>query len=430
MSNEDIKFQLSAEDAGVKAELAKLQTAVTGATNEIKAKFAGVSDVFAKVQGAFIAFTAVLAGGKAFKDAITETVNLTKNAQALGKQLGISATDASVLAVALDDVFVSQETFSAGAGKIAVTLKKNEEAFKNLGVATRDQNGNFKNQLDIQLDVNAALLNFKEGTDRNVEGIKIYGKAWGEIAPTLKLTADVMEKARIKADALGLTIGEENVAATNNYRSAMNDVHDVVIAFEKVIGDALLPVLTSLGEWFGERGPQLVNIFRAALYTIESVFIQFKGVIVNWTDSIAGSIDIASAYIGRFASWAERILHLDFSGAAAAWDKGTQDIADRVAFVKGVVADDAKAMQDALQHALDANAPGNQTPTQKGKSTGTSDGGDDKLKNQMAELEAGLAAEEAVVSAVGAGGGPVPGVFETAGSRILADAAQHAATQP
>ncbi len=394
MASDDIKIKISAEDTGLTAVLNKATAAVTSSAEQMRTRLDAINGVVSKVQSAFVAFAAVLGGGKLFGDAVAHSVQLTKEAAELGRQLGISATDAGTLAVALNNAFISQDQFSTGAAKISQTLKTNEEAFKRLGVATRDQNGHFRNQLDIMLDVNQKLLQFREGADRNIEGVKIYGKAWAQVEPSIRLTREAMTEAAVKAASLGTTIGQENVEATNRYRSAMNDVGDVMDGFQRALADALMPVLSSLGEWFAEHGPQALNIFRAALYAIESVFIQFKGIIVNWTDSIAGSIDIATAYIGRFASWAGHVLKLDFDGADAAWAAGTKRLEDRIAFVKGVVADDARAMQEALQKALDTNSGQQSSVKPRAGGNDRSTGGDEQLKNQMALLEQRLATEK------------------------------------
>ena len=64
--------------------------------------------------------------------------------------------------------------------------------------------GGLHTLLDIMLDVNKRLATFKEGTDRNIEAQKIYGKGWQEVMPLIKLNGEVMEDSRRKAEALGL----------------------------------------------------------------------------------------------------------------------------------------------------------------------------------------------------------------------------------
>lgn len=245
--DKDVSLGISAEDDGLNAAMANAANAVKNGVAQMNSSFNSMGSTLDRVKGMFSAFTVALAGGTAFKVAVEEAVNLTKESVAMGKALGISATEASVLKLALDDVHLTGEQFQDSNDKLSKQLVKNETAFKNLGVATRDSNGEFRNSVDIQMDVNKRLLEFKEGTDRNVEGIKIYGKGWSEARETLRLTSETMAAAQIKAEALGLSVGQENVEATKRYRAAMNDVHDVISAVLKAVGDALLPALSQIG---------------------------------------------------------------------------------------------------------------------------------------------------------------------------------------
>lgn len=375
MADKDVSLGISAEDAGLNAAVANAQKVVQNATAQMGRSFDSLGATVGKFGGIFATFTAALAGGAAFKQAIDASVNLTKESIALGKALGISATEASVLNVALGDTYQTSEGFLDSNGKMTKQLLKNETAFKALGVATRDSNGDFRNSVDIQMDVNARLLEFKEGVDRNIEGIKIYGKGWQDAAATLRLTAAVMASAKEKSDALGLSIGQENVAATSRYRAAMNDVQDVVTAVLKATGDALLPVLSQMGEWFSQVGPAAVALTRAAMSVfVTTVNAVGSAVTAMWNvvsnafsamwglvQAVFGNVSPMQVFTGalklveiavislrtvfqlafeainlvlsgaigtvmRFANVAERALHLDFEGAKAAWRQGGADM--------------------------------------------------------------------------------------------------------
>ena len=141
---EEVNVKVTGTTTGLQAAMSQASASVKDSIATMTDSLDTLKSAFASVQTMMLGVTAILAGGAAFKDAISETVNLTKESNALGKQFGISATDASVLKVALDSVFVSQETMSTAGNKITQTMKTNEGAFKDLGVATRDQNGDFR----------------------------------------------------------------------------------------------------------------------------------------------------------------------------------------------------------------------------------------------------------------------------------------------
>ena len=326
MSDNVAEIKISADASGAQSGMRQASASVREGVDQIKGHLKGLSDAFGKVNVAMASIGAVLAGGAAFGAAVNETVNLTKESIALGKQFGISASEASVLKLALGDVYVSQEAMQAAGNKITQTLRTNEKAFGALGVATRDSTGHLRGTFEVMQDVNKRLLQFKEGTDRNIEGQKIYGRQWAEISGTLKLTKQAMDEAREKATALYLVVGQESVDATKRYCAAMNDVDDVFSAVKKSIGDALLPVLSDLGEWLRDVGPKAVLVIRGAMVVLGTVFYTFKMIVQDAMDAVATVIQNTVTRFASFGDAAERALHFDGQGALAAWREGTRQI--------------------------------------------------------------------------------------------------------
>ncbi len=416
MSDKDVELKIGADGSQAEAEFGKVGNAAEkagqriqdtireasynmasstkAATEQMSAHFSKLTDSFASVNKMLGAFTAVLAGGAAFKSGIDESNKLTGEAMKLGKQLGITATEASVLNVALGDVYVETDTMLAANQKLTKTLGTNEKAFKDLGVATRNQNGDFRSSLDIMLDTNTHLLQFKEGIDRNIEGQKIYGKQWAEVQGILKLTTAGMDDARKKCDELGLVVGKENVAATIAYKASMNDVGDVLSALKKSIGDALLPILTDLGNWFSDYGPQAVLVMKGAIGGLAAVFYGLKMAVEIVWEVIKVFVQTAVIQLMRFADSASKALEFDFEGAKAAWKTGGDAIADNFGEALDRITAKAEANRDKMTNLFAA-------PTATTKKSGgeSSDGGAEKKKkaeSKMPEWKAELEARKEV----------------------------------
>jgi hypothetical protein len=364
--SKDFKLAFGVDISELASGLANAQAAVAEAAAGMRESLASVESAFGLVGEAIVGITSILAGGAAFKEMVESTVKLNVESMELGKQFGISATQASVLKVALGEAFLTQDQLAAAGSRITRTLNTNEGAFKSLGVATRDQNGNFRSTLDIMTDVNAKLLTLKEGTDRNVEGTRIYGRGWAEIAPILRLTAAGMAEAQHTAEELNLTVSKQSEASTAAYRGAMVGVKDVFEGIFNTIGDALLPALTSLASWFQSEGPAAIAITRAALATVATVFIevwagartfaaymtagmQDAGIQVGQfvvaasngmslvADAFALAKDVVTGTVGVIVDTllvmdevARRAFTLDFSGAKTVWAAGTKGIVDEV----------------------------------------------------------------------------------------------------
>ena len=122
---------------GIASKFRTMANEVTANTQQMQSTVVGHFDRmgagFSKVNGILIGLAGILAGGVLFKAAVSETVELEKAAVKLGRQLGIGATEASVLQVALDDVYQDASQLEAGMSKLVKTLSTDEDAIKRLG---------------------------------------------------------------------------------------------------------------------------------------------------------------------------------------------------------------------------------------------------------------------------------------------------------
>jgi hypothetical protein len=249
--------------------------------------------------------------GEVLKDAVNESSKFTNEANKLARTLGITTTEASGLSVALGDIYSDSATFTGAASMLGRQLRQNEDALKAVGLQTRDASGGYRNLNDLMMDSIKVINGYKEGTDRNLAAMTLWGRGASEAAALLKLNNQVLEDARQKQESLGLIVGKENVEANKKYRAAMNDVGDVMSAIQKVIGDAFMPVLTKLGEWFAEIAPPVVFAFKVALSSVSTVVIALMGALEALGNVIAGLV----APITSFGKATRMMLEGDMKGA-------------------------------------------------------------------------------------------------------------------
>jgi hypothetical protein len=314
------------------------------------------------LQSKFIAIGAVLAGGKVFAAAVDESKRLTEEATALGKAMGMSTTEASILNVALGDIGVGADEFIGSAQHLSRQLRTNEESLNAMGLRTREANGEYRNMKDIMFDAVEVLKGYKEGTDRNLAAQVLFAKGAGDVVNLLKLQKDAMQGASEKARELGLIIGEQNVEATREYKAAMNDAGDVMSAFKSVIGNAIMPVLTTLANWFAAIGPAAVVVLKGAIGGLVAVFHGLlNGVVVVWETInafvfsaaepiMALSQAIALGVQGKFAEAGERLKAVP-ANVAGAWSGAMDTIAAK--------SEDTSKKLHALFGAPDATGPAN-----------------------------------------------------------------------
>ena len=330
---------------------------------KMKESVAAVSEGFGKVSEAIVALTAIAAGGSAFGEMIQSTVKLNVDSYLLGKQFGVSATQASVMGVAVKDAYLTQDQLSAAGQRLTRTLNSNEQSIKDMGVETRNTStGNLRPLLDIMLDVNAVLLKHQEGTDRDVEATKAYGRGWQQFSEILRLSKEGMEEAAITARDLNLAVSEQSEAGVKRYRTSMVDLKAVLEGVSNTIGEAFLPTLSSIGEWFKEYGPTVIDATKIALVGLGTAFFTLKGAIEQvvdlikgllnalydtvktfvvsfvdgfdlagnaitlFKDTVGGAVDVVIVTLQTLARVAVRAIHLDWDGAQSEWAAGIANI--------------------------------------------------------------------------------------------------------
>lgn len=395
MADEDFRLRISGNADALKSVFAGISSDVRRMSDDISSQFNVVNGVFGKINAALALMSAALAGGYVFKAAVDETVKLTAESNRLARTLGTTTEEASALRMALDDLSASQPglevstaSMEQAADALAKRLGANEQAFRALGIQTRDTaTGGFRPLLDIMLDTNARLLAMKEGADRNVQATVLYGKSWKEIQGILGLSRERMEEAREKAARLNLLVGPEGAAQVAQYRSAMNDAGDVVQSFKVRLGNLLLPVLTELAVVFGEVMPPILEAFNFALklilMTVNGLINGFKilfqvanAVVETIYNSLAGGLEALG-----------KALTGDFKGAwKALEDRGNATVNTW-----------REAMDNIVESSVETNAkmerifkPKAAEPAKKGAGTDTGGGGiytDPKEMQARAEAE-------------------------------------------
>lgn len=372
--------QVQGHTSSVVGAATNMATGVQGAMGKVDA-------ILGKLSGGFAVMAAAMAGGAFFKSAIEETKQFTGEAVKLSKALGITVAQASTLNIALGDIYASADTFIGASQAMTRQLKTNEQGIKDMGVQTRDASGELRPMNDIIMDSIKTLNDYREGTDRSIAAQKLFGRGSSEAMQLLKLNNEVLDEARKKQEALGLTVSQENVEAMQRYKAAMNDVGDVVLALKKVVGDALIPILTDLGEWFAESGPQRVAIMRGAVNSLLTVFYVFKtGVETVWL-SIKAFVQAAAVAILSLADAWVRLQNIDMEGAKDALKRGIEQASD---ILDASAAEAEKRGMAAWQKINDA-WEGKSTPATK-KASGTktmAEGTDDasKGKSRMSEWD-------------------------------------------
>lgn len=400
MSDDQIDVKINADSAGVASGMKAAVDAVKGGTEGMKGAIEALGGAFEAVMAPLAAFMAVLKGGQFLKESVDETVNFYKESAKLGKQLGVSANEAAQLGMAIKGVNGTTEQFSGAAGMLTRQVRQNEEAVKKMGLQTRNTDGTYRNSKDLMMDSIKVLNGYKEGTDRNLAAQVLFGRGASNLGPILKLNNEALEEAKKRQEELGLVITQEGQKAVADYRKAMVDCKEVLEGVSVTVGNAVIPILTRLAEWFSSIGPTVVAVFKGAMEVLSAVLsttvdiisflwdtcvdvfneiaslvsdmiggeattsmitwdnaikvvkvtlLSIKAAIELVIDVIKGFVDVTIAYFTMWKNVVSAALRLDFGGIQAAWNNGMANIENRVHQAAVKISNDMSAIGQQYQ---------------------------------------------------------------------------------
>lgn len=348
------------------------------------------------LQSKFVAIGALLAGGAVFKEAIDQTTQLTEESTKLGRALGISTGEASILREALVMGNTSQEDFMAAAKGMSKELTNNEAGLQAMGLKTRDAAGQLRPLNDLVLEGIGVVNGYRAGTDRAIAGQAMFGKGFEMTGNLANMNKQAIADTAQQMRELGIVASEESVAAWKAFDDAGDSAGLTLKALKITIGNAVLPVLTRLGEWFSAIGPAAVVVIRGAIGGLVALFWGLKTAAGAAFELINAAVVTVAEPIRAVSVAFWKLIQGDFEGAKAeianipkVWSQAWSGSFDNI--VK-----DATEARDKMWNLF---AEG--TPTAKPGAGGKSATGllkDDKKdkadKSHMAEYEAQLAAKK------------------------------------
>jgi phage-related tail protein len=298
---------------------------------------------------AAVGFAVVGAGlTLASKQATDYTVDLVNNSKNLGRQIGVSTTEASRLVAALGRVGISSDeasasfgifsknivaaTENADANKLATqklqlqiddtkksiaettaeikkhgdksgelnsqlkvlnntlaiqeeSLKKTSDGFSKLGISTKDTAGIQKGFTQLLFEVADKFKAMPDGIDKTALSMELFGRQGKDMIKVLNLGSTGIQDLQAKADELGLTLNEQTIGTVAAYIQAQKDLKDQTNALKLAIGMETIPVLTALQSTFNNVIFSLIGT-DGPLKTLVVDFIAFGGPVLAATSAV------------------------------------------------------------------------------------------------------------------------------------------------
>ena len=240
-----LTIDINAKLANLEAGLGRAESQLAGFAKKAESAAAGIAAGFGAIAGG-LAVSAVL---DRFAAAVTELSALDDAAESTGA----SVEELSSILNTVAPTGVGLEQITEYATKLAKAMREAEDptsavaqAFKALGVATKEADGSFRSTGQVVEDVARALSGYADGTNKTALAQVLLGKSGAEALPFLKdLATRTKESATVSAEAAA-----EAERLANAWRAIKRDGELVV----QSIAAQIIPALADLAERFRETG--------------------------------------------------------------------------------------------------------------------------------------------------------------------------------
>ena len=170
----------------------------------------------------------------------------------LSEQTGVSTDELQKWNYAAERVDVDVSTMTGAMKKLKKQLTSTKAPFEELGIATKDANGNFRDITDIFYDSIAALGKIQNETERDVVAMELFGKSADELAGIIDDGGAALRSLGEEAENLGVIIPEEDIEKANELNDAIDQLKaEATGTFAEIgteIAEMLLPYLPDIKE--------------------------------------------------------------------------------------------------------------------------------------------------------------------------------------
>lgn len=238
-----------------------------GDMDEMGEKSEGLSSVMSGLStgigiavGALIAVAAAaIAAAVAIGGLVFSSANAAADLVDLSAKTGISTTTLQEMAYIGDQVGVSLDTITGANARLTRSMgaaeNKNSDqakAFKTLGVAIRDADGNLRSSQDVFNDTIDALGGIENPAQRDILAMELFGKGAIELNPLIKAGSEELSRLADEAHNVGAVMDEDAVAGLEAFDDTMASLKAGAEGTLGMLAAEFLPVFTLVADTLQE----------------------------------------------------------------------------------------------------------------------------------------------------------------------------------
>lgn len=213
---------------------------------------------------------AVLEVAKKINQLMLDTINYADTVSDLAAKYGVSTDAISEMQYIADQSGTTVEGMTSAMTMLYNRAKENSEAFKELGVDVKDNNGNFKAMDELFYETIGALNNLEDGNAKNAYMLETFGRSAMSVGEVVRKSSEELAQMRQEAHDLGIVMSEETVQSASDFNDEL--------AVLKLQGKSALAELIAGTQDAEEK---LQNFFDSVLERLEDYIPKFANFAVR-----------------------------------------------------------------------------------------------------------------------------------------------------
>ena len=221
--------------------------------------------------------TAAVAGLTGLASLAVKAGQTADDLNTLSKQTGFTTEELQKMKYAADRIDVSMETITGAAQKMTKQLSSSEQKFTDLNVATKNQDGTFRNVTDIFYDTITALSQIENETQRDAAAMEIFGKSANELAGIVDDGGAALRQLGEEAENAGLILSQDTLDAANKFNDAIDELkakaQAAFMSTGATLAENLVPAMEKLLEVGGKLLSFIANLDSGTLEMITTTLL-------------------------------------------------------------------------------------------------------------------------------------------------------------
>lgn len=238
----------------------------------------------------------------------------------LAQKIGVTTEEVAGMQLAFRQAGVG-DAFASSMAKMSKAVAEGSDAFKAMGIHTRDTDGTLRSSRVLLGEVADKFAGYADGAAKSALAQAVFGKSGADLIPLLNAGSQALDEYDAMAAKLGLTIGEDTAKQAEKFNDTLDLIGQGSQGVARQMAAQLLPTLSGLADQFFtsmSSGDKLKNTADFLASSMKVLYIAGIAVVEVFS-TVGKTLAAAGAQMVAMAS-------LDFAGAVAIGKEWAADV--------------------------------------------------------------------------------------------------------